>query len=194
MHSPGCDREKTDPPSWSSIVKRCGRDTVVCIVEANNIDGHPIRKIEGIHTPKNAGIRHLAGWQRPLLWWTGGLTMMLHIQSDRVKKNYVLLTHGWTDDKALVIAPPCDDNRHCCHDTDGSIHHRHSRLYPDGNVLFMLITYLFSSVSLRTQGSCLYTGIYMTVLVAPCEKLGSTILISAISCVPCIITPFSKES
>ena len=38
--------------------------------------------------------------------------MMLHIRSDRVKTNYVLLTHGWNDDKALVIAPPCDDN--CC--------------------------------------------------------------------------------
>ena len=45
LHSPGCDREKTAPSSWPSIVKRCGRDTVVCIVDANNIDGHPIRKI-----------------------------------------------------------------------------------------------------------------------------------------------------
>ena len=45
LHSPGCDREKTAPSSWPSIVKRCGRDTVVCIVDTNNIDGHPIRKI-----------------------------------------------------------------------------------------------------------------------------------------------------
>ena len=45
LHSPGCDREKTAPWSWPSIVKRCSRDTVVCIVVANNMDGHPIRKI-----------------------------------------------------------------------------------------------------------------------------------------------------
>ena len=45
LHSPGCDREKTASSSWPTIVKRCGRDTVVCIVDANNIDGYPIRKI-----------------------------------------------------------------------------------------------------------------------------------------------------
>ena len=37
--------KKTAPSSWPSIMKLCSRDTVVCIVDANNIDGHPIRKI-----------------------------------------------------------------------------------------------------------------------------------------------------
>ena len=112
FHSPGCDREKTAPSSWPSIVKRCGRDTVVRIFYANNIDGHLIRKI----VAKAFIYQILWGpitWhadKRPLLWWTGVLTMTLHIQSDKVKTNYVLLTHGWNDDKALVIAPPCDDN------------------------------------------------------------------------------------
>ena len=71
----------------------------------------PQNSNKGIHTPKIAVTRHLAGWQRLLLWWTGGLTMMFHIQSDRVQTNCVLLTHGWNDDNALVIAPPCDDKQ-----------------------------------------------------------------------------------
>ena len=105
LYLPGCGREKTAPSSWLSIVKRCGRDTVVCIVDANNIDGHPIRKIV-VKAFIRQKLRGPVTWQADNAHYSGKQAGWQWCYTYNLTEEYKL----WNDDKASVIATPCDDN------------------------------------------------------------------------------------